>query len=457
MDTRFATYNSHLYGLKDYWNIDHNLLALKAQPLVYRHPILDTLPREIYGIYTIGGGRQIGKTTLLKQWIYQLLKSGVEPNSIVFYSGELIDDHHALVELLQQYTQARRQKKILYIIIDEITYIKQWDKGIKFAADAGYLQKSVVILTGSDLSLMQAAKMTFPGRRGNADIVDFHIYSLSFKEYLKLKKILPDISTLKNREILSENSEIISLLYDEFQNYLKHGGYLTAINDIAKYNYIKPATLRIYSDWIRGDMLKRNKQETLLKEVLQAIIKRYNSQITWHALASDLSIDSHKTVAEYCNLLATMDALFIQPALLQDKLTSAPKKARKLTFADPFIYHAIKQWISPIEKPYARIEKNVLDNNISSALVEAIVSNQFRRYYPTYYIKADKEIDLAYVDQNKFWPIEIKWRNQVRESDLKQIKKYPNGKIYCKIYQPSNIENVPLYPLPLALILDDCM
>jgi hypothetical protein len=35
-----------------------------------------------------------------------------------------------------------------------------------------------------------------------------------------------------------------------------------------------------------------------------------------------------------------MDAVFIQPALVEDKLTAAPKKARKLMFTDPFIFHS---------------------------------------------------------------------------------------------------------------------
>lgn len=36
-----------------------------------------------------------------------------------------------------------------------------------------------------------------------------------------------------------------------------------------------------------------------------------------------------------------MDAVRVLPALLEDKLTAAPKKARKLMFSDPFILHAV--------------------------------------------------------------------------------------------------------------------
>jgi hypothetical protein len=36
-------------------------------------------------------------------------------------------------------------------------------------------------------------------------------------------------------------------------------------------------------------------------------------------------------------LLESMDAVFVQSAIREDKLAAAPKKARKVLFADPFI------------------------------------------------------------------------------------------------------------------------
>ena len=43
------------------------------------------------------------------------------------------------------------------------------------------------------------------------------------------------------------------------------------------------------------------------------------------------------------------------------------------------------------------------------------------------------EVDVAYVDKNRFWPIEVKWRNQMRAKDLKQITKYKNSRIFAKV------------------------
>jgi len=454
MDSRFANYNLHQLDPSNYWDLDNHLRALKSQPFVYHHPVINELPKDIPGIYTIGGGRQIGKTTLLKQWIAELIENNTPPEAIGFFTGELIDDHHALVKILQEFISEASNHKFQYIIIDEITYVQNWDKAIKFAADAGYFERAIVVLTGSDLTMMQSAKMTFPGRRGIADKVDFHIYSLSFKEFMTLKNSIPDLQNI----IDDENNlthEITHILYKEFSEYLLHGGYLTAINDIAKYETILPATLKVYTDWIVGDMLKRGKQESYVREILFAIIKSYSDQVTWQSLSQAMSIDSHNTVADYCQLLATMDALFIQSALQVDKLTAAPKKARKITFTDPFIYHAVKYWLSPVENPFEQITHDIQDSDIAADLVEATVSNYFRRFYPTYYIKSTSgEIDVAYIKEKMYWPIEVKWRNQLRPDDIKLIAKYPRGTVYAKTQSTRKINDLTVIPLPYALLKD---
>jgi len=49
-------------------------------------------------------------------------------------------------------------------------------------------------------------------------------------------------------------------------------------------------------------------------------------------------------------------------------------------------------------------------------LVEGNLGTHYRRYYPTFYIKAEGEVDLAYIDRNRFHPVEVKWTGQARGS-----------------------------------------
>lgn len=451
MDPRFAIYNTHVNVGVDYFSkYDPQLSAVQGMPFAYQFPLVKKLPTQISGIYTLGGGRQIGKSTLLKQWMeYLMREKKVAASQIFFFTGDIIDDYHQLLSLLTEMLNNFSTETLSYLIVDEVTYIKDWDKGIKFLADSGQLRNTILMLSGSDLTMIQEARMRFPGRRGNADTVDFHLYPLSFYEYLHLtdRALAIVIDDHINRE---QQQTLLS----KFHAYLQHGGYLTAINDLARFGTIHQATLTIYSDWIRGDMLKRHKQEIYLKEICFGVIKHYAGQISWNTLAKALSIDHHKTVADYIDILSHMDALFVQQALQEDKLTAAPKKAKKVFFTDPFVFHAIFAWIYPEKDIYhTQILPAIQDPNRAGQLVETVVVNHFQRHYPTYYIKAEGEVDIAYISQGKYWPIELKWRNQMHPKELKQIKKYKNAEIWSKMMFDGvgQIDGLKAYFLPLAL------
>lgn len=450
MDSIFLPNNTHWHDASTFEQSDPAFVNLSNQALVYEHRLLNDLPTTTPGIYTLGGGRQIGKSTLLKQWMAKLLKNDIPAKSIVFITGEFIADHHVLMRTIQSLL-GEMQGPIKYLIIDEVTYIKEWDKAIKYAADIRLFDNVIVILTGSDLALIKQTRMTFPGRRGNAAKVNFHLYPLSFREYVELVSNDDWSQILDDKNNLAPDS--IASLYEKFNHYLLHGGFLTAINDMASHGKILEATLSTYAEWIHGDMLKRGKSEHYCREIIEALIKRYGSQLSWNAIADTLSIDHPNTVADYCHLLESMDALFIQAALIEDKLTAAPKKARKMFFSDPFIFHALRYWLAPVANPYQeQMIKMTSDAESSSQLVEACVATHFKRFYSTYYIKAAGEIDVAYVFEKRFWPIEVKWRNQLRPKDIKQVLKYPNARILSRVDSYSVIEGIPIEPLPLALL-----
>lgn len=451
MDPRFLPHNSHLDGLAAFEERDPQLRILSGLPLVHRPALLSQLPRSVPGIYTVGGGRQIGKSTLLKLWVRELLREGVAPPRIAFFTGELIDDHHALVRLVSEHLADQPGPEPTFLAVDEVTYIREWDRGVKYLADAGLLEDTVLVITGSDLTFLQEARMRLPGRRGPAHVADFHLFPLSFREMLELKGSLDDPGEVLDPK-RAPRPETLRILFEELERYLMHGGYLTAANDLAREGTIRPSTFATYQEWIRGDVLKRGKHESYLREVLGAIVSRYGSQVSWNALARELSIDHPQTVADYVALLASMDAVFVQPALREEALAPAPKKPKKVLFADPFIFHAVRSWLKPVANPFAeQVRAAVGDPEWAGRLAEACVTAHFRRYFPTYYLKAEGEVDVAVVHGGRFWPIEVKWTGQVRPKDLKQIRKYRNGVVWGRVRTRGSLEGVPVEPLPLAL------
>jgi hypothetical protein len=454
MDIRFLPHNTHMEQPERFRDFDPHLKTLAGQPLVHHPALLDRLPTMEPGIYSLSGGRQIGKTTLMKQWMARLIDLRIHPLQIAYVTGELINDHHSLVRLVTDLLRRFPEMETSYLIVDEVTYIRDWDKGVKFLADAGMLEQTVMMLTGSDMGIIKEARMRFPGRRGKSATVDFHLSPLCFWEFIQLHK---NVSAGDVTRIISNDAPVsdllMDLIYEEFESYLKHGGFLTAINDMASRGVILPGTFATYSDWIRGDVLKRNKKEHYLLDILQAIVKRYGSQVTWNALTKDLSIDHPKTVSDYIALLESMDAVFVQSALAEDKLAAAPKKAKKLFFMDPFIYHAVNSWLHPCEDPFNdQVEPMLRNPEQISKLVESCAVTHYARTFPTYYIKAKGEVDIAYVEKNRFRPVEVKWTGQYRPKQLSQIGKYPNGLILTRSRQAGMIQGIETMPLPLALL-----
>jgi len=75
-----------------------------------------------------------------------------------------------------------------------------------------------------------------------------------------------------------------------------------------------------------------------------------------------------------------------------------------------------------------------------------------RRRFPSFYVKAKGEVDLAYVTAGTFHPVEVKWTEQLRPKDLKQIRKYPNGIIAARTSHLSRLEDTLVVPLPVMLL-----
>ena len=452
IDPRFLPHNTHHLYPSEFGDRDPQLSLLSRLPLVHRFELLDALPTDAPGIYSVTGGRQLGKTTLMKQWMLSLVERGTNPEAVVYLTGELIDDHHSLVALVTNLLSPKDGRSLQYLCIDEVTYIREWDRGIKYLADAGLLRNVVLLLTGSDSVLIRDARMRLPGRRGGAAISDFRIFPLSFHDVVRLTARLAQADFDATMEGGSQTQASLDTLARAFERYLLTGGYLTAINSLEATGTITPATYGVYCDWIRGDILKRGRQERYLREVLSAVVKRLGSQVTWNALAGDLSIDHPATVAEYIDLLVRMDVLVVIPALAEHLLAGAPKKARKVVFADPFIFHAVRSWVEPSSDPFGDQAVPCMANpEWAGRLAELSAATHYSRRYPTYYIKAEGEVDIAWVGGGTFHPIEVKWTGQVRSKDLKQVRKYADARILSR-ESTDTLHSLPNEFLPLHLL-----
>jgi len=417
---KYYVHNQFKIDINTFKQADPQLRALSRLKYQYSPRWWQELDFAVPGIYILTGGRQVGKSTSCKLLIQHCMQQNIfSPTHILYLPCDEIFTAKNLSEVIRFYLAEVSTEKFL-LIIDEITFVKNWDLVIKALADEGAFSQGVCLLTGSDTLILKDAAMRFPGRRGNAEETDFHLYPLTFAEYVQLVAI--------------EKS-----LADLFQDYLICGGYLRAINDLAEHGKITTATLATYEQWIRGDFLKQGKNETTLLAILQALLTIGPSQISFSSLNQKIGLISKETCIDYCRMLERMDILFILQAFDPTKKQGFPRKDRKFHFTDPFIYRVILAWLQR--------EGQFKQPLVESTLVEACVASACNRTNKTFYYKGKGEIDVILLRGDLIIALEVKWSNQLRANDLKTLSMFKNGIILTKAPQRGVFDGVACIPV----------
>lgn len=156
-------------------------------------------------IKVITGMRRVGKSTFLKMVMNTLQEQGIDKNLIVYINKESLefDDIQNYTHLNQYITAiSKKTKKKLYIFIDEIQEISEWEKAILsfFSNDV-----ADIYISGSNAHLFSEELATLLSGR----YVTIPIYPLTFKEFLIFRGS-------KTENVDNEK---------EFNNYVRFGGF----------------------------------------------------------------------------------------------------------------------------------------------------------------------------------------------------------------------------------------
>lgn len=461
----FDFHNLFRKSPEEFLKSDPNLSTLSSFKFVH-HPLLEQeIPVSTPGIYILTGGRQVGKTTLLKLIMKRLVGEKIGPGQIQYIPCDTIGNFQQLLLFIEEFEEQLDRKKPFFLFLDEITYVTEWDRTIKSLADRGFFKNGSVVISGSDSVLLKEAMMRFPGRRGAADQADFHLHPLSFfdtvslyepglaKSFIGARQLFCNTLEIPPPSILPYSSDEMDALYSLWERYLHTGGFIRAINNYASDRKISKTVYQTYLQWILGDLLKRGKREDYARDLFCALIERLGSQITWHNLAAFGAIEHHQTIADYIALLERMDVLTVYQAFREDKRRGSPKKARKVYFADPFIFHAVNAWVKNSKDPDALANQSLVPKNSAlSSLVETTMNVLARRTFETYYIKGDGEVDMVLLGKKSFLPIEIKWSVSPNRNELKQLLKYKNGIVATRGRTIGTMEHLKVVPIPLLAL-----
>lgn len=441
---------------------DNEIVKADSSRVKWEPRIMFTFDLESDLVYTLRGPRQVGKTTSVKLMIRKLLQEGVHPRRIFYWTCDLIEGPNSLAKLLDQYISATREmtKERLFIFLDEISAVKDWQRGVKYLHDTGMLSNVTLLLTGShSIDILKAAER-LPGRRGVHDgIMDKIMLPMKFSEYVELRS--PELRNLvidfklyrtdeRSRIFNSLSSGVIPPVVKELNlylnklaiyldDYLLTGGLISSINQYILDGRITDQLYTTYINTTLGDITRWNKKETYLAALINRIDEVLTTRISWNRLKKGTDISHTNTVADYVDILESSFILLTLYNVNLGKDEPRYEDEKKIYFRDPFIFHALRSWVR--QRPPYETAVNYLSDTDKSRLVESIVADHLTRLAfnlnPTsffdpkrnlFYWRTKKhEIDFVMRTPDFYVPIEVKYQKTINKSDYSALFSFPGN------------------------------
>ena len=349
-------------------------------------------------IIAIFGPRQVGKTTLLKEF-YKKVKN---PIFLTFEDIELKtlfeEDIKSFISLYVEPYET--------IFIDEFQYAKTGGKNLKLIYDTTE-NKKIFISGSSAMELSINAVKYLAGR-----ILVFNLYSFSFSEFLNYK----DKNLYK---LINQEKELSSIIIDKVNNHLKeyllYGGYPRVV--LAKEKSTKKEILKnLLNIYLLRDIkdVAGIVDESKMYKLLKALSLQIGNIIVYSELANTIGVNSNK-LKEYLEILEKVFLVKKVVPFFTNKRLEIVKNP-EVFFFDLGLRNIVINNFLPLEN---RSDSGaILENFVFRELVEEEL-----KYYRT---KNGAEVDFIL---NDTIPIEVK-------SNLNDFKITKSYHYFLENYKP---------------------
>src|SRR3989344_8861053 len=107
---------------KEYINTDKHIKEFESKKYKWQPDLLKKIKLSPNNLFSLRGPRQVGKTTLLKLIIKNLLNSGINKKAIFFWNCDELLDFRELSSVLREYIEFSKISNIIekYLFLDEI-------------------------------------------------------------------------------------------------------------------------------------------------------------------------------------------------------------------------------------------------------------------------------------------------------------------------------------------------
>ena len=365
------------------------------------------------------GVRRCGKSTILKMIIKKLKEErNIIDEQILNYRFDSMEyEDMTTKELYLELKSKILQDKKTYLFLDEIQEIEGWEKVVNTLASDFDVD---IYITGSNSRMMSSEISTYLTGR----YITFHIYTLSFEEYLTFKK---SYTTLKD-------------LKQEFSNYVRLGGFpATHLQEYSQdevYTIVKDIyNSTIFSDIVRRNQIKKIDQlERVVKYTFNNIGNTFSAKSISNYLKAEQRKIDNETVYNYLEKL--------QKAYILHKCSRYDLQGKAILKTQEKFY------LADISLRYSVLGYSV--DSIASSLENIVYLELKRRGYDVYIGKMnDKEIDFVATKQNDKIYVQVTQeikseKTQKREYDqLLEIRdNYPKYVVMANDFAGGNYEGI---------------
>lgn len=420
--------------LKNPWWVDKNYSILEID--WHKRDLFSVLEKNLKHplILNIIGLRRVGKSTILKQLIANLLLIKTKPINIFYYLFDYssqIRTSDFLEEVINTYLTDVQQKSIIdldekiYIFLDEIQYIDNWQAVLKKYYDLSN-KKIKFIVTGSQSILLKGkSKESLAGR-----IFDYYLPPLSFTEFLTINKI--KVQSLSEFDLFDLQKK-----YFEISNYnLNHGKKIYGLTKEYILTGQFPESKKLGSFENRQEYIL----ESVLGKVLEDCIRIFKIEkteefklIAYHLLNNISSIFELKNIAREIGISRiTLDNYieYLKEGFIFEILFKYHKSLIKQGRISKKVYTTCINF----NCSFNHYKENFIDEvpDVFGKIIENLIYNILKQKYLctniSFWRSGEKEIDFIVQKDKAILPIEVKITNTINSKDLKTLTDYLQDK-----------------------------
>jgi len=330
-------------------------------------------------IIILMGIRRVGKTTIIFQSIdYLIKKKKISPHKILYVTldhPQFININIAdIIREFRKIYKLNRDDK-LYVFLDEIQHLDEWEKHIKPFYD---FENIKLIVSGSSATLIKRQSSNLTGR-----FIKIDILPIDFNEFLKFKG--------------AAISKIEEYKYEKYlEDYLKIGGlpFFVLHENIGYLSDLIESV--VYKDIVQLYSIKYPK---IVENLLLLMAERIGQKTSFNKLKNILNL-SLDTVKEYIYYLE-LSFILVPIKKFSYSINEQIYSAHKYYFLDNGIRNALVGF------------KNI--GSLAENLLAIYLMRQFKKVE---YHQEKNEIDFIIKSRGKVIPVESKYNDEIADEHI---------------------------------------